>query len=380
MSDQGDVQDKGGSGQNPEAWLPDDILAVIAGKPPVNGTKWQKVMAPGLGYWSRGGSQNHPLMAGVVWLYAQPGWALQGGMTAPEFWLAFLKAQLDGKGAEGALTFFQGSELLSNTYAAWSQTSVALAWAWALQRGNPEVAELAARYLRACAALYALGAAPTPDMTPNQGPLNRQGQVFCDGPWIPGPGGRSTMAHTGQDDRVPLFARLIGWPMKVNKRESWTGRALEWAKLDRLWTGPFESLPEALRNLVSGSAPPPAEVLDLLSSVSLIRRIEHWRWPAFSLCAMIGTRPNMNTGCIFWSTYDRAARKAVHGYPWPPRIRESAEKGECKIEPDQHQVVAQTVFDTSAGTFPAEPPLWRIAVGPQGVEAGAVTPAGPQPA
>lgn len=214
--------------------------------------KWNSKLRWNFEPWREGpkpgqyGSQNLPLMAHAIAL-----WLPRSEYTTPPnpanetnplmdpiaWWMKFLDCQ-NGLTCNVAdpqtLRFIKGVELLSNTYDAESTSAVLAVRYWALWQLtlNPDSTQLqrlankTAIYLRNTWILYSLGAGKREAKTVFHrhnvnDPNNQVCQPSYNGPYVAIAGMRSTTAHICKDDRGPLLARALHWP--ISPTSNWRG-------------------------------------------------------------------------------------------------------------------------------------------------------------
>ena len=116
---------------------------------------WRARFAPDFQPWNVGGSENRPLVAAAIKLFAD------GDAAAQIWWLDYLENQLGDKD-DASLPLkvrrFHSAELFSSGYDSFSTRAVAAAHLWARDNGASTIQSLSRRWLRATWYTYALGA------------------------------------------------------------------------------------------------------------------------------------------------------------------------------------------------------------------------------
>ena len=345
------------------------LLELIQGKraAPAD-ARWLQATATGFAWTNRGGSWNIPLvrMAAELWR--------SGSGDAVAWWHTLLDCQLGAKPGRGEendpLYFFGGTEAYSNTYSGWQWASAIAVRLWALQHpahpSSGHLLSLTAKYNEVQATLLGLGAAAGPTtsgliLSPGRSDTvrphaHRTGrQVWWPGPSLPASGNRSTPAHLGTDERLPLYAahtfgKLVDGP--TEKRFGWTATVLR--ALQR------HEGRQALVDWTPVSAPRVLAGIRLLTE----HHFQTWNEEAIRLnfMARLG---NLNTSAILFHVhYDREDR-GVFGFPWLGRVRSGL--GEATAEFDGRTVRARSRFGEVAHELPARAPDSHVVVGPRGL-------------
>lgn len=117
---------------------------------------WRSQFQPAFNNWSGGGSQNKPVVAAAIKLWAD------GDTAARTWWSDFLKNQLgdvDDPNLPLKVRHFHSTELFASGYDTRTVSAVAAARLWYQTHGNPDgTLDLTRRWLRATWVTYALAA------------------------------------------------------------------------------------------------------------------------------------------------------------------------------------------------------------------------------
>lgn len=351
---------------NIETYAPELLLELINGKPdPRKLTRLAGDVKRDFAWVDKGGSWNHAqmLMAAELWD------ARRSSLIPAAWWTTYLRSQLGEIRADrpSSLDYFGGTEQFSNTYEGWRWGAVLAVRLWALRNRNHELLRLTARYTEVQTALLALGAAPGPTKTgiilsPNASAevhphTHRTGsQLWWDGPSLPMSGARSTPAHLGTDERMPLhrWYGLGRWIDDPKSRFAWPWViAHHLRKRDDEMTGDILSDPRAS-----------------LDSIRLLvpHHFLHWQHEGIRLNYM-EELANGNTTSILGHVRYSNEDRAVYLFPWPGRIRSGLGPARCEIKSDRGKLrlVASSRFGEVSIDIPSREPDTHVSIGPNGV-------------
>lgn len=337
--------------------------------------RWLKEKAPRDFRWAEGGgSWNHAqiLAAAELWRDAQPG--------IISWWKTYLRLQLgEADPGEAAIDYFGGTEQFSNTYEGWRWGAALAVRLLALRLPEhpaaPEILRLTARYSEVQTALLALGAAPRPtklgtvvstparagavveeDVQPH---ANRRGQLWWNGPSLPMAGARSTPAHLGTDERMPLYAwyaaggRIdygrFGWPTAV------------WHKL----VAEEKDQPIGLLRAPTGQD----FARLLLKDIRLLVPHHFLRWDTEDVRVNYMEKlVNGNTTSILGHVHYDKEDRAVYLFPWPGRLREGLGEAVAWYEPNSPWTLnAKSRFGQVRHELPRRLPDSHLVIGPEGL-------------
>lgn len=354
------------------------LMELIAGKKlaPAD-ARWLRSTNVSFGWTTRGGSWNIPQirMAALLWLDGQD--------DSDWWWVSYLRRQLGDIISEGdrapddPIYFFGGTESGSNTYEGWRWSAVLAVRLWALQHSecvaSKDLLRLTTCYSEVQTALLALGAAPGPTRTGDiispvpagDVPIhaNRRGQLWWRGPSLPMSGNRSTPAHIGTDERMPLYL--------------YHARYIADVKLDRFgW--PNEVLTRLA--VAGGSEPAPVQARDepvaVLAGIRLRTPHHFARWQNEGIRAnWIAELGNKNTSSLLGhATYEREER-AVYLFPFEGRQRKGVGEATCDLVPwtsgadvgQARALVARSRFGQVSVELPARNPDSHVVVDASGV-------------
>lgn len=374
----------------PEDLLPPDLMRAIHGVPLVLPELWKKHCAPTYQNWTRGMSENWPVLAAAIRLYVAPDEVL-AERDARQWWVQWYRWQLAiDKDAPGVLGLFQGTEVQSNNYDGLNVGAILAVRLWALRNGHGEIVTLSAQWLSSYAALACLGAmAPWPakiiahglggwsDVAPNQRP---------NGPYRVQIGGRSTDQHYVDDPGSLLLGELLGWDRASHawpSRHPWRYWPLQVSALLKGQHG--MSRDQRVGMTLGVALPQNPENTDFAARfLRGLRFAGHviLRWPG----AVAGMMPRLVNGNTAWVPAsvlraENGETVAEHAFPWPKPKPGNQESGRATRGPVA--LLAESAFGAVRLAIPAEPPtrVWVLdGTGCHEVSEARLEPTEPRPA
>lgn len=317
--------------------------------------------------WSKGCSQNLPVIAAAIALIDNP---VTANWNMYNWWSTFLDCQNNAASCPHAtsLRFFKGGELLSSTYD-WSVVTSVVAVNYEARRtGQIWLADKARLYLRKNWVLYALAAGSGParqlrhDNQPNAAghpecpvnggtglflkpcQINAVGQLVYDGPFLALAGARSGHSHVCQDHRGPLLVRAIDYPITVNKRESIPQAAvLDFIESQWGFFGLSEN-PYALtlsdRNLIKDHIANENQVGTFLfvlnnSGTRFASEMHFFAWPNARMSVLERNLSHNTPGCVYAIKHDDTTDEAHFLHPWNPQASQGYRVGYGRLLPNE---------------------------------------------
>lgn len=376
--------------QNIGEWV-DQLYYALTDQPYTQ--NWQAKVDLDFSSWD-GGSENIPVVAAAVALVEDT-----DSFDIIPWWHTFLDCQNGNTCtvARDNLRFMTGAEQMSNAYN-WSvMVSVATVNWWARLHGDWALQNKARVYLRKNFALYALAAGDGPALTyrhdldknndhqPVDGGdgvytdychMNIHGtNIWFDGPFLAMAGARSGQSWFCQDDRMPLMARAIAWPLTKNGRETLPQSSVL-NYLQSTWPASeaenVYALDATARQIMrdqinfANQVPTMLWVLNNNGATRLHETMHFIGWNG-ARATLLESNPNGNKpGAVFGAKYTSSNQQAHMLYPWYGQFSGGYGRGYGKLLPTATSPTSAEAFGIVTVTMglPAASPIYHVVLGP----------------
>lgn len=300
---------------------------LITGQPAWSSCDYRKQLSGDFGNWSRGASENLPVLAAGIALHHDL-WAWGGGAGGDwaRWWVDYLGSQLDlvNPAPVAKLEYFKGSEMFSNNYDAITVGGVTAAHLWASKSSHPlapTVSSYARQWLRANWYVYALAAGSRPaeggtrirewneQMEPDPNRVSYYVAMSSPRSW-----------PTLYLPTLPLFGRAAGLPVG-GWQPSHEKRVLDlmqgrWTRTDVNLYGLTGAQRSAIRSLIDDEALP-ADLFSTFSGLRTIRDFHFLIYPNARVTVLEGSTPNRNhETTIFAARFNNVSGWAMILTPW----------------------------------------------------------------
>jgi hypothetical protein len=310
-------------------------------------------------------SENEPVMAAAVALWVSPNGAnptvidpsTNKAFNAYNWWSTFLGCQTGTSycpnvAANTTHQYFNGAEILSATYGGYVTLAVGAVALWAQKHPTQDtlaVGAAAKHFLQITIGLWSLGAGPGPAQSLVA--LNGTTYTPCSSqsfqmPFLALAGARGIVDDPCHDDRGPIFAKAIGYPIGACQQPTWNNRLQE--ALQCAWSPDSAGTNVWGVSTVNGQhlqgfigipkePPPPATAIgegdwntamttvNVLKGVRFIDEYHFVSWPG-ERATVLYKNPNTNTVPIFALDYTTKNETATELYPWKV-VRENSTPG-----------------------------------------------------
>lgn len=360
-------------------------------------------------YGQAGASENLPVIAAAVALWAEP---ISNGTDYRNWWGQFLAEQLSppGTAANDLAHYFQSSELMSFDYSPKVVAAIAAVNAWTYTNapgaGAGGIRSSAATYLRATIGAYALAAGQTWARTAygfsdGNAPDPNQIYSFVDGndrPIVAGPylalgGERSNSGYWSNDQRAHMFCHALGYSCTSAGRPSAEQPWQATVVADAASKLPASaSLFGLTANDIAGIHALVAEspgfssstAASLLGGIRTLTTLHFLAWPGVrATCVEADTNTNTvpTLGGVYRTAPNHGTGQEIEFlYPFgSQRGRSDPGGGTCTVDSANHVLrgaLTITVPDGNGGTttqllqpviqLPTGPPLYHYTLGPNG--------------
>jgi hypothetical protein len=388
--------------------LIEELNAAVRGQAEIY--NWRSKLDQNYNNWKVGGSMNLPVIATAVGL-------VRGGMTFDPvaWWTTFLTCQNGGTcsvPSPGALIYFKGTEMASNTYDWAVVSSVATVHWWARTHNNTALQDAARFYLKKTWAFYTLAAGNGPSRNyrddiddsgnvtgDGSGPYVHRCQVttggtfYFNGPFMALGAPRSQPSYYCSDNRGVLLAVATAWPMTKNQQEDAREANLR-SYIESHWPGNVQgenvyALDTATQttmrtHITSGNQA--AALVSILNSNGATRftvPMHFLGWSNQVRVSVLTDNPNPNTkGAVYAILFDPSISEAHTLYPWRQSASSGFQRGYGRLlpavaptyveawntntdigetPPPQHPGIPPLRFNLPAGA-----PQYHVVVGPDG--------------
>jgi hypothetical protein len=312
-------------------------------------------------------SENKPVLAAAIALWESPTTVIDPSTQQPfaayKWWLTFLNCQNDGTAncavatANTTMQYFNGSEILSNTYGGMVTLAVAAVALWAEKNPSMDpmggLAAAAHHYLQITMGLWTLGAGSTwaNTLTYPHAAGAAATSESCEGgsfnmPFLALAGARSVIDHSCDDDRAPILASAIGYQITGQCQEpTWNNRLREaiqcaWVP-DQYGDNVYGVTPtvgsrlqgfigaSTASGVLEGDKATASAIVGILAGARFIDEYDFLLWNGVRATALF-TNPNTNTSPTYSMSFAANGQAAAGLWPWE-QDRNNITAGYCRL-------------------------------------------------